>query len=123
MSQTQSFPALNYGGISGCKGTLKGCGEKDVTTFSQERMTPALSERQIACRRKFKVASLCAKNILNDPAIRKAYCAMVREGQTAYNLALRDYLKSTDISLVISMCSRAYPDDAPRIASGAASHE
>jgi hypothetical protein len=115
MSQTQIYFAKNYGGIAGWKSTMKIIDSKDVTTGTQERMILP-SKKQIANRRKFQVASFCAKNILLDPEILKAYQARALKGQSAYNLALRDYITSPDISMVISMCNRIYPVETPCIA-------
>lgn len=109
MSRAKNCLAKAYSGIFGQQVTLKGRGGKVVMTFPYARKKQVPSEKQIAYRRKFQVASRCAANLLKDPEIRKAYRARARKGQTAYNLALRDYLKATDPGQVEVMIRHSGP--------------
>ncbi|MDP1620720.1 MAG: hypothetical protein Q8M08_00130 [Bacteroidales bacterium] len=81
-----------YSGIFGQQVILEPRGGKIIMTFPHKRKVPVPTERQIDYRTKFKRASKCATNILKNPEVLKAYRARVRKGQTAYNLALRDFL-------------------------------
>lgn len=89
-----NFIAKIYSGIFGRQVTLEPRGRKIIMTFPHKRKVAVPTEKQTDYRRKFQWASLCAKNILKDPEILKAYRALARKGQTAYNLALRDYLSN-----------------------------
>lgn len=94
MSKKTNFIAKMYSGIFGWQVTLEPRGGKIIMTFPHKRKVPVPTEKQTDYRRKFQRASQCAKNILKDPEVLKAYRARVRKGQTAYNLALRDYLSN-----------------------------
>jgi hypothetical protein len=94
MSKKKNFIAKMYSGIFGRQVTLEPRGRKILMTFPHKRKVPVATGKQIDYRRKFQRASQCAKNILKDPEVLKAYRALARKGQTAYNLALRDYLSN-----------------------------
>jgi hypothetical protein len=94
MSKKMNFIAKMYSGIFGRQVTLEPRGGKIIMTFPYKRKVPVPTEKQTDYRRKFQRASQCAKNILKDPEVLKAYRALARKGQTAYNLALRDYLSN-----------------------------
>lgn len=50
------------------------------------------SEDQMAQRLLFAEASFYAKNVLGDPMLKAEYQAKARGGQSAYNIAFKDYL-------------------------------
>jgi hypothetical protein len=92
MSRANNYFAKSYSGIFGQQVTLEDRGGKVIMTFPHARKKSKPSERQVDYRRKFQWASDCATNILKDPEVLKAYRGKAGKGQTAYNLALRDYL-------------------------------
>jgi len=92
MSKRMNYLTKMYSGIFGQQVTLEGRGGKIIMTFPHKRKVRAPSERQLDYRQKFRWASEWATNILKNPEVLMAYRARVRKGQTAYNLALRDYL-------------------------------
>lgn len=63
--------------------------------FTEER-----SEAQQEHARKFREGTQYAVKALADPTVKAAYALRAKPGQTAYNIALADYLKAPDISLV-----------------------
>ena len=60
--------------------------------------TAAFSETQLGIQATFKMAVLYAKAILQNPAIRQAYQAKAKRGQTAFNRAVADFFKIPVIS-------------------------
>ena len=66
-------------------------------TFPHKRKVPAPTAKQADYRMRFRFASRHATNCLKDPETLEAYRALVRPGQTAYNLALSDILKTGSI--------------------------
>ncbi len=91
MSTTNDL-VKTYSGIFGNQVILKNRGGQTYMTFPTKRPAQKPSENQIAWRRKFQIASFYAVNLLKDPEVLADYRAKVRKGQTAYNLAVRDYL-------------------------------
>ncbi|RYZ19957.1 MAG: hypothetical protein EOO10_23745 [Chitinophagaceae bacterium] len=60
------------------------------------RVAP-FTEEQMQVHSTFKRASLYAKSITTDPAMKAAYQQKARRGSTAYNMALADYFKAPEI--------------------------
>lgn len=64
------------------------------------QMPEERSEAQINHAQRFREASQYAVEALKDPNVRAGYAARAKAGQSAYNVALADYLTLPDISLV-----------------------
>ena len=56
------------------------------------------SEAQKNQHRKFREGSRYAKQAIQDPTMRTAYEQRAKDGQTAYNVAMADYLNLPDIT-------------------------
>lgn len=84
----------SYSGIFGNQVVLRNRNGKIIMTIQPPKPEKKPTEKQIAWRRKFQVASLYATTILKDPVRRAAYTLKLRKGLTTYNLALKDYLKT-----------------------------
>jgi hypothetical protein len=95
MTRTERDNIRAYSGIFGHQVTLKAHGNKVIMTLPHAKMKVRKTEKQKAWQRKFQSASRCAKYILRDPEVLKAYRAMAVKGQTAYNLVLRDCLNGS----------------------------
>ncbi|WP_304068214.1 hypothetical protein [Pedobacter glucosidilyticus] len=62
--------------------------------------TAPFTENQEAIKERFKEATLYAKAVTNDPISKQWYEALVKPGQSAYNLALADFCKSPTIKKI-----------------------
>lgn len=58
------------------------------------------TERQIKATQKFREGVLYAKGVISDPDLVATYQPFVKPGTSVYNLALADYCKAPEITLV-----------------------
>ena len=63
-------------------------------TLTERELTEAQKKQQ----RKFREGSRYARQAIQDPAVRAAYEQRSKDGQTAYNVAMADYLNLPDIA-------------------------
>ena len=84
-------------GLSGTMGDLMVFrqlnGETIVANFPKERTAP-LTEKQKQALARFKKATVYGKSVKGNEELRAMYQAKVKSGQTAYLLAVTDYLTS-----------------------------
>ena len=119
MSKTTSNDLLKtYSGIFGNKVILKNRNGKIIMTIPVPRKSSKPTEKQSAYRRKFKLASRYATNILKDPEMLEAYRAKVRKGMTPYNVALKDFLKPPYINRIDASGYHGNPGDKISVAAG-----
>ncbi|ASZ14167.1 hypothetical protein KTO58_03160 [Chitinophaga pendula] len=52
---------------------------------------------QVEARERFLEASYYAKSVLKNPELREGYLVKAKDGQSAMNLALRDYIQAPEI--------------------------
>jgi hypothetical protein len=74
-------------------------GQSIMQNFPSRRHKKAVGKQVETCQR-FREASRYAKTVLKNPEMLAAYRAKAKKGQTAYNVAVADYLTSpvvTDI--------------------------
>lgn len=64
------------------------------------QVTAERSEAQLRQVQKFREGAQYATKALQDPNVKAAYALRAKPGQSAYNVALADYLSAPDISLV-----------------------
>jgi hypothetical protein len=87
-------------GLSGKLGDLivfRNRGGKTIVSKIPERKEEKWSEAQEQQHLRFQEAVIYAKNVIADDAAKKAYKASAKEGETAYNLAVADFLKAPHI--------------------------
>ena len=58
------------------------------------------SERQQAVRNKFRMATLYAKEAIHNPALCEFYVPYLAEGESLYQLAVKDFLKAPVILMI-----------------------
>lgn len=89
-------------GLSGTLGNRivfrQRAGATIVSTRPQRTAERTEAQKQQA--QKFRDASHYAVKVLKDPIVKDAYALRAKEGLTAYNVAVADYLTVPDISLV-----------------------
>lgn len=73
---------------------VKRYGNKTVITAYPDMSKIKPSKKQKAKRKLFADAVAYAKNINNDPVKKTLYKKKVKKGQTVYNYAIKEYLKS-----------------------------
>lgn len=61
---------------------------------------PVYSAKQIEAKLKFREAVVYARGVINNPTLLAVYQLLAKPGTSAYNLALADYCKSPEISLI-----------------------
>jgi len=61
---------------------------------------PMYTEKQLEAKLKFREAVVYAKGVINNPALLAVYQLLAKPGTSAYNLALADYCKAPEISVV-----------------------
>lgn len=89
-------------GLSGMLGqriVFRQRGGKTIVSVKPQ-VTAERSEAQRLQMQKFKEAGQYASKVLQDPNVKAAYALRAKPGQSAYNVALADYLSAPDISLV-----------------------
>jgi len=69
---------------------------KTIVSSKPEHHSP-MSEAQLHHIQQFQEAVIYAKSVLCDPEKRDAYQHAAKQGQTAYNVALADFLKAPHI--------------------------
>ena len=74
---------------------------------------PAAS--QVQTRDKFKLASIWAKGVLNDPVMFEAYAAKATGGRTPYVAAMADFLKAPRISEISCTGYHGHAGDVIRV--------
>lgn len=61
---------------------------------------PVYSAKQLEAKLKFREAVVYARGVINNPALLATYQLLAKPGTSAYNLALADYCKAPEISLI-----------------------
>lgn len=61
---------------------------------------PVYTEKQVLVKQKFREAVVYAKGVIENPALTANYQAFAKPGISVYNLALADYCKSPEITLI-----------------------
>ena len=81
-------------GLSGGVGeiVLKQYGNKTIITTRPDRSKVKLSPQQRKANDRFKLAVKYAKEVINDPAKRRAYEAALKPGKSVYHTALQERL-------------------------------
>ncbi|MDP1620912.1 MAG: hypothetical protein Q8M08_01100 [Bacteroidales bacterium] len=90
---TEQELTKNYSGIFGNQVVLRNRRGKSVMTIPLNKPKKEPTEKQRKVRENFKLASLYAQNILQDPDMLVAYTAKARNGLSAYIVAMTDYLR------------------------------
>ena len=72
-------------------------GNKTYVALSPTKSTKEPSEKQKAQTQKFKLATLFAKTQNDDPVKKARYEAFATEYQSAFNLAIADFLKAPEV--------------------------
>lgn len=88
-------------GLSGKLGNLlvfRNCGGKTIVSKAPKRKQAEWSEAQEKHRLRFQEAVLYAKNAIANPATKGEYQAAAEEGETAYNVAVADFLNAPHIN-------------------------
>ena len=73
-------------------------GKTIVARRPKKRETPPTAD-QLEIQDRFKLASVYAKNAIQDATLKAEYAAVARPGQTAYNIAFADFFKGPELSL------------------------
>ncbi len=87
-------------GLSGLIGDLLVFRQKANKTIVADRPRPfskGPTLKQLAIQERFKRAALYGRNAMLDPLTKEAYEAMTKPGQSAYNLAFRDFQLAPEI--------------------------
>ncbi len=87
-------------GMTGKIGDLivfRSSGGRTIVASKPVKMHRELSEPQKLHRRKFQHAILYGKGIYSNPALKAQYQAKAGEGESAFNVAVADYLNAPDI--------------------------
>lgn len=61
---------------------------------------PVYTAKQIEVKQKFREAVVYAKGVISNPALAADYQAFAKPGTSIYNLALADYCKAPEITLI-----------------------
>lgn len=72
---------------------------KTVVSVKPQPSAPK-SEAQLRQMQTFKEATFYAKKVIKDPVTKAAYAQRAKPGQSAYSVAISDYMTAPDISLV-----------------------
>lgn len=90
-------------GFSGKLGDLivfRCVGNKTIVATAPHKSAHGLTDPQILQQRKFQDAIFYGKSILSDPELKSQYGAKAKEGESAYNVAVADFLNAPDIKEV-----------------------
>jgi hypothetical protein len=82
-----------YGGKLGNQLVLRTRGDVSILAKRPKKSSNPITSKVAKVRRNFKLASIWAKNALLDPAVRADYMARIKGNESAYNLAMRNFLK------------------------------
>lgn len=87
-------------GLSGKLSNIvfRNVGGKTVVAVKPDTSKRKDSEAQKKHKRRFRAATIYAKNATQDPILKEEYAAKAKPGQTAYNVALADFLNIPEIS-------------------------
>ncbi len=88
-------------GLSGKLGNLivfRNRGGKTIVAKAPKKKVTEWTEAQQQHRLKFQEAILYAKSAIADETTKEAYKAVAKEGQTAYNVAVADFLNAPYIN-------------------------
>lgn len=88
-------------GLSGKLGNLlvfRNRGGKTIVSKAPGKRQTEWSEAQLQHRLRFQEAVLYAKNAMANPATKEAYQAAAEEGESAYNVAVADFLNAPYIN-------------------------
>jgi hypothetical protein len=88
-------------GLSGKLGNLivfRNRGGKTYVSKAPQKKVTEWTEAQEQHRLLFQEAVLYAKNAIADPATKEAYKASAEEGETAYNVAVADFMNAPHIN-------------------------
>ena len=72
-------------------------GGKTIVSVPPEKKKRTQSEAQAKHIHRFRLAALYGKQAVQDPVVKAAYGARTKGGQTAYNVAVADYLHAPSI--------------------------
>lgn len=61
---------------------------------------PVYTAKQLEAKLKFREAVVYARGVINNPALLAVYQLLAKPGTSAYNLALADYCKAPEISVI-----------------------
>jgi hypothetical protein len=74
-----------------------------------------VTDAQRAQRRKFQRAVLYSGSVVSDPALKAAYAAKAKKGQSVRNVAVADFLRAPDIDVIDLSAYYGQPGDVIRI--------
>lgn len=101
-------------GLSGKLGNLivfRNRGGKTIVAKAPKKKQTEWSEAQEQHRLLFQEAVLYAKNAMSDPTTKEAYQASAEEGETAYNVAVADFLNAPHINEIDVSHYTGQPND------------
>ena len=90
-------------GMSGKIGDLivfRNLNGKTIVASKPTERKGELSEGQKQNLKRFQQATIYAKSAVADPALKEEYKAVAKEGESAYNVAVADFMHAPDISEV-----------------------
>lgn len=81
---------------------FKNFGTNQTVISRRPRRTenPMYTAKQLAVKLKFREAVVYAKGVINNPTLAAVYEVFAKPGTSVYNLALADYCKAPEISLI-----------------------
>lgn len=71
-----------------------------ITSLPTINPNTVATEEQVRVRELFGEASLFAKGAITNPELKAAYQQKKGAGQTAYNIAFRDFIKAPEVKLI-----------------------
>jgi hypothetical protein len=77
-----------------------GTNETVISKRRKKPVNPVYSEDQEAAKEKFRAGVVYAKGVKESPELLAIYQAHAKPGRSAYNLALADFCRPTEISVI-----------------------
>jgi hypothetical protein len=102
-----------FRGLSGKLGNfvLRNRGGRTFLVRKPGPRTKELTRQQDMIQNKFTEASIYAKSACQEPFMKEQYQKAAKKGQSAYNLAMKDYLKKPDIISIDATHYKGRPKD------------
>src|SRR5580700_1849591 len=86
--------AKGFSGTIGRGLTFRQIGGETFVSKYQRAPTVAATEKKLAARAKFGIATAYARRAIKDPDMKAMYQAVVKGGQRAFNIAMMDALQA-----------------------------
>jgi hypothetical protein len=83
-----------FSGTIGKQLTFRQIGGETFVSNYQKAPAVATTEKKLAAQAKFGIATAYARRALKDPELKAMYQAVVKGGQRAFNIAMRDALNA-----------------------------